>query len=221
MSSDADAAADRPRPWGRAAAYLGILVVPGLAFVALGEGFEAGVADRFASLSGWTLGLAVAGLLAADLLLPVPSSVVLALAATRIGLPAATLAGWVGLTVSCEIGYWCGRRLGRRFVHRRVSQSDRRPAADPLAASAAWWLVLSRPLPILAEAATLMAGLSRVPHGRFLVAVAVGNLWVSVCFAMLGVLGRDWPVGALLLVTALLPLAATAVIRRHAKSLDL
>ena len=194
------------------------VVLPGLGFVLLGEGFEARLAAAAGSLRGWRLAGLVAGLLASDLLLPIPSSVLLALAGRELGVPAATLAGAAGLTVSCEIGYWAARLLGARLTDARTDAADRGPLERGLRKNAAWWLVLSRPLPILAEAATLLAGLSRVPHGAFLAAVVFANVWVAACFAALGVLGRDWPPAALLAVSAAVPLAATWAARRRLRS---
>ena len=185
------------------------VVLPGVAFVLLGEGFEASLSAWAASLRGPRLAAAVAGLLAADLLLPVPSSVVLAYAGRELGFAAAALAGAAGLTVSCEVGYWSARLLGR------AAGADAELLGGRVRRAAGWWVVLTRPLPILAEAATLAAGLARVPHGRFLAAAVVGNVWVAACFAGLGAAGRDWPAWAVLAASATLPLAATGAARRR------
>ena len=192
---------------------IAILVLPGIGFVLLGDGFEASLADRVREYQGWPLACVVAASLASDLLLPIPSSVVLAFAGRELGVVWATVAGAVGLTVSCEIGYWAARLIGGRFVKTRTSDGDRSFLAEGVAKRAAWWLVLSRPLPILAEAATLIAGLSRLRHGLFLGTVAIANVWVAACFSALGVLGSEWHPTVLLTVSAVVPLAATWVVR--------
>ena len=198
------------RPWLIAAA----VVLPGLGFVLLGEGFEERLSDAARSLDGWPLAGLVAVLLASDLLLPIPSSVLLAFAGRELGVVPATLAGAAGLTASCEIGYWGARLIGSRLTDAKTDAADRGPIERGLDENAAWWLVLSRPLPILAEAATLLAGLARVPHGLFLAAVVIANVWVAACFSGLGVVGRDWPPAALLTVSAAVPLAVTFAARR-------
>ena len=185
------------------------VVLPALAFVLLGDRFEAGVADAVRSMSGGRLLVCVTGLLAGDLLLPIPSSVVLTFAGRELGAAAAFGAGMVGLTASCELGYWAARVL-----RRREPSPDERLLQDRMTGSAVWWLQLTRPLPILAEASTLVAGWTRVPHTRFLVAVLTGNAWVVGSFVAMGVLLSDWPAAAVLALSAVVPVAVTLLVRR-------
>ena len=62
---------------------------------------------------GWTL-VAVAGLLAADLVMPVPSSVVLAAGGAAAGWLPAAAAGTVGMLAGNLAGYWLCRLVGQR-----------------------------------------------------------------------------------------------------------
>jgi membrane protein DedA with SNARE-associated domain len=116
-----------------------------------------------AGTDGLVFGISGAALLAADVLLPVPSSIVGTLLGARLGFPAGWLCGWIGLCLGNFAGYGAGRLLSLRH-------SSGLPSAPTLLLCFA-----SRPVPILAEALTLTAGASRTPLGPFLVATVAGN----------------------------------------------
>ena len=104
-----------------------------------------------------------AGLLAADVLLPIPSSIVGTLLGARLGFGYGFVWAFAGLTAGSLIGWVAGRLMMGR-LH-----------ADLPSTPALLLLFISRPVPILAEALTLAAGATRVPIPRFLGACAAGN----------------------------------------------
>lgn len=191
------------------------LVIPLTGFLLLGESFESRVADVVRGLSSpAALASAVAGILAADLFLPVPSSVVLTYSGQTLGVFVATLAGTLGLTVSSEIGYWIGR-VGGRTANRWLADEDLRGLQGRTHRSALWWIVLTRPIPLIAEAATIGAGLARLSHTAYLLTVVIANAWVCLIFSGLGVLGGEayqWPV---LILSAVVPLGLTWLVKRR------
>src|SRR5687767_2292443 len=58
----------------------------------------------------------VVGLLATDVFLPVPSSVVATLSGYQLGSAWGTLAAWAGMSLGAVIGFSLARWLGPRFV---------------------------------------------------------------------------------------------------------
>jgi uncharacterized membrane protein YdjX (TVP38/TMEM64 family) len=124
----------------------------------------------------WTVAAVVAGLLASDIALPVPSSLVSTAAGSLLGFAAGAAASWAGMCLGCVVGYRLGR-AGRADVSRVRAARDR--YGD-------WILVLFRPIPVLAEASVVMAGLARVPWPRFVLLTFSSNLAVSVAYAYLG-----------------------------------
>jgi membrane protein DedA with SNARE-associated domain len=114
--------------------------------------------------NAWLFGLTGFGLLATDVLLPIPSSIVGTLIGARLGFLPGLLAAWSGMMVGNLLGYALGRLLLSRF-------GERLPQAPTALA-----LFLSRPVPVLAEAVTFTAGAERMPLGRFLALCAAGNL---------------------------------------------
>jgi len=129
---------------------------------------------------------AVVGLLAADIVLPVPSSVVSTVAGNQLGFVPATLASWTGMTLGCVVAFGLARRLGRPLAARwagpaEIARIDRLARRyGPIV------LVLARGVPVLAEASVLWLGTTGLPWGWFLVIVALGNLGLSAGYAALG-----------------------------------
>lgn len=136
------------------------------------------------------LAAAEVGILAADILLPVPSSLVTTLGGASLGVAAGTACGWLGMTLGSLAGWLIGRAVAPRGP--AASDADARAALEsrerrfgPLA------IVLTRPLPILAEAAALMAGATGMPCRTFLAAAAAANLAIAFAWSLAGRLGRD------------------------------
>ena len=68
---------------------------------------------------------------------------------------------------------------------------------------------------MLAEAAVIMAGVARMPFGRFMVWTGLANLGISVIYAATGALAMSWNSFLLALAAAiLLPLVALLATRR-------
>jgi uncharacterized membrane protein YdjX (TVP38/TMEM64 family) len=147
--------------------------------------------------------LAGAGLLAADVLLPVPSSIVGTMLGARLGFGAGFVAAFAGLMVGQSAAYLASRGLVRR---RNVEL----PAAPALAV-----VFLSRPVPVLAEVVVLSAGATRVNGLQFLLACGSGNLIYAGALALNGAqVVPDALIGPGLLVPMLMPAAAWLIWRR-------
>ena len=130
--------------------------------------------------------MALGLLLASDILLPIPSS----LASTACGLLFGVVTGaaisLADMTVSCVLGYWLGAVCGRSLIGRWVGCEDL-ARLDALTARAGdWAVVVARPVPVLAEASVLVAGIGGMPFRRFLVLSGLANLGISVIYAVAG-----------------------------------
>ena len=115
--------------------------------------------------------------LAVDIALPIPSSVVVAYAASQLGIAATVALGTLGLTLSCETGYWAARLFGHR-----LAEPGERPAEGPTLLVVA----ATRAVPLLAEATVMLAGATRQPHTRFAVVAVAANGLVCMLYATLG-----------------------------------
>ena len=144
-------------------------------------------ADRamHAEVSGGYADAAVVSLLASDVFLPIPSSIVAAAAGVLLGFWRGTVAVWVGLTAGCLLGYTFGSRASaaaRRFV----GEDGMTKAGRLSARYGDLAIVLCRPVPVLAEASVIAAGIVGRPFSRFLNAVAWSNLGVAMGYAGIG-----------------------------------
>jgi uncharacterized membrane protein YdjX (TVP38/TMEM64 family) len=130
------------------------------------------------------------GVLAADLLLPVPSSLVATLGGAELGIAAGTACAWLGMTLGSLAGWWLGRTAGSRGLsgleaRERADLAARQRRLGPLL------ILLTRPVPLLAEAATLLAGATRMRFRDFLVAASLGNLVIAAAWSIAGSLGAE------------------------------
>lgn len=128
----------------------------------------------------------IVGLLATDILLPIPSSVISTLSGWQLGWFWGTLATWLGMNVGAAFGFALARRYGRAFAlyFSRGQDLDRiRKVSDrygPLV------LVLTRAMPVFAEASVLMAGIHQLAWRRFMPAIVTSNLGIAVAYAAFG-----------------------------------
>lgn len=135
--------------------------------------------------AGW-LALLLASLLALDVALPVPSSVVATLAGFALGFGGGAAVVWTGLMAGCAGGYWLGRAFGEPLARRFVESAQLAAMAASFERWGAWTLVLCRALPVLAEASVLTAGLLRLSLRRFLAVCALSNLGLATAYAGVG-----------------------------------
>jgi uncharacterized membrane protein YdjX (TVP38/TMEM64 family) len=128
---------------------------------------------------------AISGLLAFDVLLPVPSSIVSTGAGVLLGFPLGTAVVWGGMMAGCLVAYALGARASgaaQRFVGAASLERARR-IGDRYGE---WTIVICRPVPVLAEATILAAGLVRAPLGRVLLLAGAANLGIAAGYAAVG-----------------------------------
>jgi membrane protein DedA with SNARE-associated domain len=125
------------------------------------------------------------GLLTFDVFLPVPSSIVSTAAGAMLGFWKGTGVIWLGMSAGCLIGYATGWRTAaaaRRFV----GEESLARAADVMDRYGPWALVACRPVPVLAEASTVFAGIVRARFVPFLALTTLSNLGISAMYAAVG-----------------------------------
>jgi uncharacterized membrane protein YdjX (TVP38/TMEM64 family) len=142
-------------------------------------------------------GITGMGLLTADVLLPIPSSIVGTMLGARLGFIPGWAWCWLGLMLGNSIGYLTGRLLLSRF------------APDIPRTPTLLLLFATRPVPVLAEAMTFTAGAEKMNFVSFLLVSLAGNGLYSVALAGNGAaLLPDALVGPGLILPMLLPVAA-------------
>jgi uncharacterized membrane protein YdjX (TVP38/TMEM64 family) len=157
----------------------------------------------------------VVGVLASDILLPVPSSFVSTLAGSRLGVAVGAAVIWIGMTAGCILGFALARWLGRPLALRFSSAADLQRMEALAQRGGPLILALTRPLPVLAEASVLLVGAIGLSWRQFLPVVCLANLGLAVAYAALGYWAHEQgnlPVA--LAASIIVPVLATFVARR-------
>lgn len=193
-----------------------VLLIPIVPFLVWGEQLESWF-DAWSQrgASQLTVAAVVAGLLATDIVLPIPSSLVSTFGGAQLGTLAGTLASWVGMTVSAVAGFalarWCGpavtRWLSRPEDVARVERASER--YGPM------FVVLARGVPVFAEASVLLLGIHQLSWRRFLPVMAASNLGIALAYSAFGTLAarHQW-LPLALGVSVALPLLWSTLARR-------
>jgi len=192
-----------------------LLAIPILPFLLFGPSLERLTEDWLErSQSPGSIAMLVTGILATDVFLPIPSSFVNTYAGAQLGIALGTAAAWLGMTVGATGGFalarWCGRPLIERWIDadelQRIEHANNRFGA--------YLIVVTRALPVLAEATVLYLGGTGLAWRRFWPAMALSNLGLAIVYATFGYLAREQGMVALALVASIaLPLVAATIAR--------
>ena len=146
-------------------------------------------------------------LLVADLALPIPSSLVMTLAGRfLLGTWGGFTANLVGSLGASLLGYGICRQYGRRGFAVVFGADDTRQAEAFFSTFGPWAIALSRPVPMLTEIVSCLAGLTGMGLRPFVALSILGTAPISLAYAWLGhearePLGLQWP----LLIAFVLP----------------
>lgn len=124
-------------------------------------------------------------LLIADVLLPVPSSLVMVAHGALFGVVIGTLLSLLGSVGAALFGFAIGRR-GGKLLERIVTPAERARADKMLARWGALAVVVTRPVPILAETVAIMTGTSSIGWARMTLASFAGSLPPALLYALTG-----------------------------------
>ncbi|MDH4981259.1 VTT domain-containing protein [Hyphomicrobium sp. D-2] len=208
------------KAWGLIAKYtawtIALVIGVSVPLVVLGDRFDLIIRDWMtapeSSLAVAAIGIA---LLVADLLLAIPSALVIALMGGLIGSTAATVAGTIGLSLACVWGFLLGRSVGRDF-----SSADEREQKEFTSATAmlkqygAVALVVARPVPILAEISVIAAAALGMPAAPVLITTTLANFGIAALYAFVGATAEGW-LGIALVFAAATTLPALALLTMH------
>lgn len=132
------------------------------------------------------VGIAIGGLLSIDILAPVPSSVISTAGGYFLGFISGTLISLAGMTVSCIIGYWLGKKFGTPISERLVGPKELSKLEKLQKKYGDWIIIILRAVPVLAEASVLVAGIGGMPLNRFILLILLSNLGISLVYAAIG-----------------------------------
>lgn len=192
---------------------LALTVVP---FLIWGAELEASIVEKGAAgwirqFGGWAW-LAGIGLIASDIVLPIPSTAVMA----ALGIIYGPLLGGAicaaGAFLAGLTGYLICRMIGPETAERLAGIEGFAQARRLFDSYGGWIVAGSRWLPILPETISFLAGLTAMPVRRYTAALACGAIPLGFVFAAAGHLGADNAL-ATLAICAVAPLLLWFAVR--------
>lgn len=193
-----------------------VLLVPVVPFVLFGAELEA-------QIEAWltpppapsVLAAAVAGVLATDVFLPVPSSAVSTLGGAKLGIWAGTATSWLGLSVGAVLGFGLARAFGHPLAE-RLAGADELARMEKLSERfGPLVLVLARAVPVLAEASVLLLGATRLGWRRFLPPTLAANFGIALAYSAFGQWAEQYELLPLALAISLALPVLVATMARH------
>lgn len=168
--------------------------------------------------SAMSRGLAAAAvgvaLLVADALLPVPSSVVMTLHGAMFGVGVGALLSMAGRVGAAAAGFAAGRS-GSSLLERAVG-ADEHARSRALLARWGWGaIVLSRPVPLLAETVIILAGASRMSWRTAMTAAVLGSLPEALTYALAGAALATFDASVAIFLSLLVLVAAAWILARR------
>ena len=158
-----------------------------LLFFLFGGALENWTADTLSSgVPPLALGVLIFVLLAADILLPIPASLLAVAAGAAFGTVAGAAIVAAGLSAGAIIGFFLAQSLGAPFCRKLLSEAEFERVSRLLDCYGPVLLVVLRPVPIFAETSVLAAGTASVSPRRVLAAVTLANVGIAVGYTALG-----------------------------------
>jgi uncharacterized membrane protein YdjX (TVP38/TMEM64 family) len=169
-------------------------------------------AQTYLDRSSMPTALLSVGLLVADVALPVPASAIMVAQGAAFGLVTGALLALLGATGATMVAYLVGRR-SQPWVHRLVSRAERRRAAALMEQHGMWAVIISRPVPLLAETVAILSGVERLPWRQVLLAGAAGNVIPAIAYAAVGALTANFVNGLVVFAAACLVALVVGLIK--------
>lgn len=190
---------------------LALVLIP---FFLFGTAIEARTAALAAAGQGG-IALGGAALLALDIVLPVPSSLLATAIGAALGPWLGTLVNAAGLTLGCAAGLMLGRSgsplarriLGHALFRRFAAGSERHGLV---------LILVCRAVPVLGEASIVAAGAGRTPFAPALAAAAAANAAIGAAYALAGTAAPAFAIGLAIGLPVAAGLGAWLWLRRPA-----
>jgi uncharacterized membrane protein YdjX (TVP38/TMEM64 family) len=132
----------------------------------------------------------IVALLAVDVFLPVPSSLIMVLSGAAFGVLWGTCLSLAGSVAGEWVGFELVRAWGRRVTSRFVGDDDVRRFNRFFDEYGAAAIVMTRPIPVIMETMSMVAGLSGMSRTAFLAASLIGTAPVAMLYGYAGAVSR-------------------------------
>ncbi len=133
----------------------------------------------------WSVALVGIGLMVADTVLPVPSVLIMVANGAVFGAVVGPLVSLAGKLCAAVVGFLVGRG-SRRFVNRLIGDREQQRGERFIARWGLIAILVSRPLPVLAETVVLLAGASGMRLLPVALVAVAGSVPEAVAYGLAG-----------------------------------
>ena len=168
----------------------GAIIASKLLLDAIGINLDV-MAERWIASAGTGSAAILVGLLAMDLFLPIPSSLVMVLSGAAFGVVGGSALSLVGSIGGEWLGFELVRRYGTSASRRIVGDEELARMRQAMARHGAAAVVVTRALPVVMETMSVVAGLSNMTRWTFLSASLLGTVPVVIVYAYAGAVSRE------------------------------
>jgi len=143
--------------------------------------------DPSDALTSANIGVAAmgVGLLIADVFIPVPSSIIMIAHGALFGVVIGTILSVIGSSGAAMVGFWVGRQ-SNSLLQRLISPAESERANALLERYGAVAIIITRPIPIVAETVAIMAGASSMSWRWMFVTSLAGIIPSALLYAVTG-----------------------------------
>ncbi len=124
-------------------------------------------------------------LLVADVLLPVPSSLIMISNGAVFGIWVGTLLSMIGGVLATLTGFYLGKKSST-LINKFISDKEQQRAHAVMQKWGMTALIVSRAIPVLAESVSIIAGTTQMKWKQIIIASVVGLLPAAVVYAITG-----------------------------------
>lgn len=167
-------------------AVLGFVFASWIVFEAFGLIDFEGVVQRVRAVDPMTTAAVIFALLVVDVLLPVPSTPLIVLAGTALGVPGGVALAVAGSMGSSAVAYALGRFARPWLVRKVVSLEELGDMRRWWRTYGPWLFAVARGVPMLAETVGVSAGISRASFWRFWWFTLLGTVPICVAYVVAG-----------------------------------
>lgn len=132
------------------------------------------------------IGALIVGLLAADVVIPVPSSILSVIAGTVFDWRIAAPLVWAGMTLGCVLGYALGAAAVQGGARSFIGDAEFERARRVAGTAGPAMLIFARAVPVLAEASTIAAGAARMHFATFFISTSAANAAIALAYTAVG-----------------------------------
>jgi uncharacterized membrane protein YdjX (TVP38/TMEM64 family) len=145
-------------------------------------------------------------LLMADILLPLPATLIMSALGYLYGTFGGGVISAAGSFMAGSVGYWICYMVGEKAARKLLGEKDYERGTKLAHSVGGWVVALSRWLPVFPEVISCMAGLTRMRPSTFHLALLCGSLPLGFTYAYIGSTGIEHPWLAVALSAGLPPL---------------